>query len=176
MNRPMAFGACAAGIGALCLMDALLKLLSLDHGVLQVTFWRYGTGTLVAALIWAAAGRPRPGVGGLRLHLLRGTLIAAMAVSFVWALTLLPLALVICITFIAPLMMPPLAALFLNEPMQRRYVLAGFMGFVGVLVAVGNVPDLTGDRLLAVAAALFAAVCYGGSAIVMRARAAADGA
>lgn len=176
MHRPFAFLLCAAGIGALCLMDAMVKYLALDHGVLSVTFARYGAGAVVAALIWAAAGRPRPSPGGWRLHLLRGTLIAVMAVSFFWSITQLPLALVICITFIAPLLMPPMAALFLNEPMQRRYVLGGIMGFGGVIVAVGAIPDLSGDRLLAVGAALFAAVCYGGSAIVLRARAAADGA
>jgi S-adenosylmethionine uptake transporter len=176
LSRPAALAHVIVGIAFFCLMDASVKYLALRHGVLVTTFARYAMGALVAGVVWAMAGRPMMPKGGWPLNLLRGGLIAVMALCFFWSITQLPLALVITITFIAPLLVPPMAALFLHEPMQPRLLLAGALGFAGVLVATGGVPDLAGGKLLAVAAAVVAAVCYAGSAIVLRARAAADGA
>lgn len=171
----------AAGIGALCVMDALVKYLALRHGVPLTTFARYGSGVLIALVVWQLQGRPGLAPGGLRAHLLRGSLIAAMALLFFWALTLLSLALALTLAFVGPLLVPPLAALFLKERMQPRFVLAGVIGFGGVVVAAGGPslldgPDLAGTRLLAVAAAVGAAFLYALSALVLRARAASDGA
>jgi drug/metabolite transporter (DMT)-like permease len=176
LSRSLALLHVVGGVAFLCMMDAAVKYLALRHGVLVTTFARYAAGLLVATVVWAMAGRPSLPKGGWPLNLLRGGLIAVMALAFFWSITQLPLALVLTITFVAPLLMPPMAALFLKEPMQARFVGAGLIGFVGVLVAAGGMPDLAGTRLLAVLAALFAAVCYAGSAIVLRARAAADGA
>jgi len=166
----------AAGIGALCVMDGLVKYLALRHGVPLTTFARYGSGVLIALGVWQWQGRPGLAPGGLRAHVLRGSLIAAMTLLFFWALTLLSLALALTLAFVGPLLVPPLAALFLKERMQPRFVLAGVIGFGGVVVAAGGVPDLAGTRLLAVAAAVGAAFLYALSALVLRARAASDGA
>ena len=176
MSRLGAFLAVTAGIAALCLMDALVKWLALRHGTPLTTFARYGSGAAVALIVWQWQGRPRLAAGGLRAHLLRGSLIAAMALAFFWSITQLPLALALTLAFVGPLTVPPLAALLLGEPMQRRFVVGGFIGFAGVVVAAGGVPDLAGTRLLAVLAAVGAALLYGLSALVLRARAAADGA
>ena len=164
------------GIAFLCLMDALVKYLAIRHGVPLTTFARYAAGTAIALPLWWLQGRPPLHRDGWRLHLLRGALIAVMALSFFWSITRLPLALVITITFIAPLLIPPLAALFLGERLQPRLLLAGGIGFAGVIVAAGGLPDLAGAQLLPVLAALFAAVCYAASSVVLRARAARDGA
>ncbi len=166
----------AAGIGALCIMDALVKYLALRHGAPLTTFGRYGSGALIALAVWQWQGRPALAPGGWRAHLLRGALIAAMALLFFWALTQLHLALALTLAFVGPLLVPPLAALFLKEKMQPRFVIAGLIGFVGVVVAAGGVPDLAGTRLLAVLAAVGAALLYALAALVLRARAAADGA
>lgn len=166
----------AAGIAALCAMDALIKYLALRHGAMLTTFGRYGSGTIIALLVWAWAGRPGFARGGLKAHLLRGALITGMALCFFWAITQLPLALALTLSFIGPLLVPPLAALFLKEKMQPRFVIGGLIGFAGVVVAAGGMPDLGGTRLLAVVAVLVAALLYGLAALVLRARAAADGA
>ncbi len=179
MSRATALSAylqVAAGIAALCVMDALVKYLALRHGAPLTTFGRYASGTVIALGVWAAQGRPGLGPGGLKAHLLRGALIAAMALSFFWAITQLTLSLALTLAFVGPLLVPPLAALFLKEKMQPRFVIAGLIGFVGVVVAAGGVPDLAGTRLLAVLAAVGAALLYGLAALVLRARAAADGA
>jgi drug/metabolite transporter (DMT)-like permease len=165
-----------AGIGALCIMDALVKYLALRHGAPLTTFGRYASGTVVALGVWAIQGRPGFGPGGLKAHLVRGTLIAGMALSFFWAITQLTLSLALTLAFVGPLLVPPMAAIFLREPMQPRFVIAGLIGFLGVVVAAGGVPDLGGTRLLAVLAAVGAALLYGLAALVLRARAAADGA
>ncbi|MFZ4689681.1 MAG: DMT family transporter [Polymorphobacter sp.] len=176
MSRPTALLQCAAGIGTLCLMDVVVKHLAATNAVEVITLARYTTGTILALGVWHLQGRPRLTREMWPLHILRGVLIAAMAYSFYWALTKLPLAETITLSFIAPLLVPPLASLTLGERMQPRALAAGGLGFVGVLVTVQGAPDFSGDRLLALGAVLFAAVAYAGSSVVLRARAASDGA
>ncbi len=174
-GRPIAFAQSAVGLGALCGMDAVVKHLAGDNPVTSITLARYVAGTLLALVVWQAQGRPRLTREMMPAHLLRGGMIAAMALSFYWSLTKLPLAEAITLSFIAPLLVPPLASLFLGERMQPRYVAAALLGFVGVVVTVQGAPDFSGDRLLALGAVLFSAVVYAGSLIVMRARARTDG-
>lgn len=165
-----------AGIGAMCVLDALIKYLALRHGAPLSTFGRYASGSLFALLIWQWQGRPWVAAGGLWPNLLRGTLITAMALAFFWSITRLPLALVLTLTFVGPLVVPFMAALILHEPVQPRCLAAGVIGFAGVLVTVGGMPALSATDLLAAAAAVAAAFLYAGTAVIMRARAARDGA
>ena len=175
MSRPTAFLQCAAGIGTLCLMDVVVKYLATSNDVQVITLARYVTGTVLALGVWQAQGRPRITRAMLPVHLLRGCLIAVMALSFYYSLTHLPLAEAITLSFIAPLLVPPLASLVLGERMQQRYLAAGALGFAGVLVTVQGAPDFSGDRLLALGAVLLSAVLYAGSSVLLRARAASDG-
>lgn len=165
-----------AGIGALCVLDAFAKYLALRHGAGVATFGRYVAGTIIGLLVWQWQGRPWVAPGGLKPNLVRGTFIAVMALAFFWSISILPMALVLTLTFVGPLAVPFMAALYLKEPVQPRYVAAGAIGFVGVLVTVGGMPDLAAGQLLAAAAALAAGLIYGASAVILRSRAAADGA
>ena len=176
MSRPTALLQCAAGIGALCLMDAIVKHLAQSVDVPVITLGRYVTGTILALGVWQWQGRPPLTRAMLPLHLARGALIASMAFAFYWALQTLPLAEAITLSFIAPLIVPSMASLFLGERMQPRYLAAGALGFVGVLVTVQGAPSFDGDRLIALGAVLYAAVAYAGSMVLLRARAASDGA
>ncbi|WP_426163209.1 DMT family transporter [Sandarakinorhabdus sp. DWP1-3-1] len=175
MSRPVAFTQYAAGVGALCVMDAMVKYLTADHSVPVVTLGRYVTGTIIALAVWQAQGRPALTRAMLPVHLLRGVLLATMALTFYWSLTRLPLAESITLSFIAPLLVPVFASLMLGERMQPRYVAAGALGFIGVLVTAQGAPSFSGDRLLGLAAVLYAAVAYAASSVLLRARAAADG-
>lgn len=175
-SRAQALLLVLAGIGALCVLDAFAKYLALRHGAAVATFGRYVSGTLIGLLVWQWQGRPWVGPGGLKPNLVRGTLIAAMALAFFWSISKLPMALVLTLTFIGPLTVPFMAALYLKEPLQPRYIAAGVLGFVGVLVTVGGMPSLSEGDLLAAGAAVFAAFLYGASAVILRSRAAADGA
>jgi S-adenosylmethionine uptake transporter len=176
MSRPYAITQCAAGIGALCLMDAIVKHLADTVDVAIITLGRYVAGTILALVVWHWQGRPALTRAMLPLHLLRGALIAGMALAFYWSLTTLPLAEAITLSFIAPLLVPPMASLMLGETMRPRVQAAAALGFVGVLVTVQGAPSFDGDRLLALAAVLGAAVAYAASSVILRARAAADGA
>lgn len=167
---------CTAGVGTLCLMDAIVKHLTVDHAVTTVTFGRYASGSLLALAVWYWQGRPPITRAMLPANLLRGVIVAAMATSFYYSLTVLGLAETITLSFIAPLLVPPLASLFLGETMQPRAVAAGLLGFGGVLVTAGGIPDLGHGRGLAIAAVLFSAVAYAASMVILRARAASDGA
>jgi S-adenosylmethionine uptake transporter len=175
-GRPIAFAQCAAGIAVLCLMDVVVKLLGTHISVPTIALGRYTTGTLLALAVWQLQGRPRISRAMLPMHLVRGILITAMSVSFYYALTKLPLAETITLAFVSPLMVPPLAALFLGERMRPRYLAAGALGFAGVLVTVQGAPVFDGERALGLAAVLFSAVAYAASAVLLRARAASDGA
>jgi S-adenosylmethionine uptake transporter len=82
----------------------------------------------------------------------------------------------ITLSFIAPLLIPPLAHLFLGEKMRGPIVLAALVGFAGVILTVQGAPSFDGERALALGAILASALTYALAAIVMRARAAKDGA
>jgi len=157
-------------------MDVIVKYLGATTPIPVITLARYVTGTMLALAVWHWQGRPRITRAMLPLHLLRGGFIASMAFAFYWSLQHLPLAEAITLSFIAPLLVPPFAAIALAEKMQPRALAAGALGFAGVLVTVEGAPDFSGDRLLALGAVLYAAVAYAASAVVLRARAAADGA
>jgi S-adenosylmethionine uptake transporter len=166
---------CTLGIAALCAMDAVVKGLAQRYPVDLVTFMRFATGTVFAAAIWLGRGRPPITRAMWAPHLLRGALLAAMALAFFWAITRIALAEALTIALVAPLMVPPLARLLLGETMHPRAMLAGVLGFAGALVASGGAPDTSADHRLAVMAVLFTAVAYALSVIVLRARAATDG-
>ncbi len=164
------------GIAFFCAMDAIMKALVATNPAVVATFWRYIAALLFILPFWWREGRP-----GFRRdmavpHLLRGGLIAAAAFLFFWSLTVLPLAEAVTFAFVAPLLIPPLAALVLGERMEGRSLAAVGLGFLGVLVAVGTDPTaIPRARLLGVGAVLLSAACYAGSIVLMRARASRDG-
>lgn len=165
------------GVALFCSMDAVMKHLVAGNPAILATWWRYVAGTLFTGLIWLGAGRPGITREMLPVHLLRGAVIALSATCFFWALGRMPLVEAITIAFIAPLLVPPIAALLLGERMQPGSVVAGGIGFAGVLVAVGFTPGgFAGADVAGVAAVLVSALTYAFSVVLMRMRAARDGA
>lgn len=165
----------AAGVAALCALDVAVKALSLSYAVGYAVFGRYAFGTVFALLVWWWQGRPAITREMLPAHLLRGALIAVTAFLFFFALTRLGMAEAITLSFIAPLLIPPLAHFLIGEKMRGPVVIAALVGFGGVLITVQGAPSYGGARTLALAAILGAALTYALAAIVMRARAASDG-
>lgn len=174
--RGLALLQCIAGIGALTAMDALVKWLAQVNPVELITLGRHASGTLIALAVWQAQRRPAINRAALPLHFARGAIITVSGLSFFYAIDKLPLAEALTIAFVAPLLIPPLARLFLAERMRPMAVLASIVGFAGVLVSVQGAPDASAERTLAIAAALLAAVTYAGSAIILRALAGREGA
>ena len=164
------------GIAIFCAMDAVMKLLVAGNSAIVATLWRYLSAIFFTGLIWIGAGRPRITLEMLPVHILRGGVLALSATLFFWSLGVLPLAQAVTIAFIAPLLIPPIASLVLKERMQSGNVLAGIIGFAGVVVAVGFDPStLSNEKLLGVGAILVSAFAYAITVVLMRMRAAKDG-
>jgi S-adenosylmethionine uptake transporter len=146
------------GIGLFSLMDALMKGASLAVGAYSALLVRSLIGLALALPLWLAARPARPARATLRVHLLRGTVAAAMAFTFFWGVARLPLAEAIALSFVAPLVALYLAALLLGERIARRAIVASLLGILGVVViagarmAGGGIPAETGWGIAAVLA------------------------
>lgn len=164
------------GIAFFCAMDAVMKLLVGGNSAIVATLWRYLSAVFFTGLIWIGSGRPRITREMLPVHAVRGAVIALSATLFFWSLGVLPLAQVVTIAFIAPLLIPPIASALLKERMQPGSVIAGLIGFAGVIVAVGFDPtSLPREKLMGVGAVLISATAYALTVVLMRMRAAKDG-
>lgn len=168
----------AAGIAVLCAMDGVIKHLVATNDSLVVTFGRYIFGAAFAFVIWARSGRPRLTREMWRAHALRGVVIAIAASLFFWCLSVLPLAELIVITFIAPLLVPFMARAVLGERIRPLSMIAAIVGFGGVVVAAagGDLFSMDEKKMLGVAGALGSAVAYALSITLLRGRAGRDGA
>ena len=164
------FMVACAGIAFFSVMDALMKDLSIAIGAYNAVLWRCMIGAALAGAIWAAVRSPRPSRAALRLHAIRSGLVAAMAVSFFWALSILPLAEAIALSFIAPLITLYLAAVILGEKVGPTAIAGSVLGLAGTLVILSAKWGEDGaiDDGLAVAAVLFSAVCYAINLILAR--------
>ena len=163
--------AALAGVAALALMDAFMKGASLAIGAYSAALLRSALGLCLIAPLWLAAGGRWPGRQALRLHLVRGVVSAFMALSFFFALTRLPIAETIAISFFAPILSLYLAAIVLKERIRRSAIAAGLFGLAGTLVIVGGRigRDTLNDGAAAgLAAILFSALLYAYNLILAR--------
>src|SRR4029078_13432931 len=154
MSSPRPFVLAALGIAALCALDAAVKELTRSYAVAYAVLGRYVFGTAFALAVWWWQGRPALTREMLPAHVLRGTLITATAFLFFFALTRLGMAEAITLSFIAPLLIPPLAHLLLGEKIRGQGGVGALVGVGGVLVTVQVAPRFDGERALALAAVL----------------------
>ncbi|ABC64171.1 DMT family transporter [Erythrobacter litoralis] len=160
-----------AGVGMLSLMDAFMKSASLAAGAYSAAVLRAVMGTALIAPIWLIAGGKWPSNFVLKFHLLRGTVSGIMALSFFYALTKLPIAEAIAISFVAPLIALYLAAILLGEQIRRKAIFASVLGFAGTLVIVGGKigrEQASEDMWLGLGALLFSAMLYAWNFIIIR--------
>ncbi|GAA4044111.1 DMT family transporter [Parerythrobacter jejuensis] len=160
-----------AGVGMLSLMDAFMKGASLAIGAYSAAVWRAALACLIIAPFWLLLGGRWPARNVLKLHLLRGTVSAFMALSFFYALTKLPIAEAIAISFIAPLIALYLAALLLGEQIRREAIFASILGFGGTIVIIGGKigrEPPSEDVWLGLGAILFSAMLYAYNFVVIR--------
>lgn len=159
-----------AGIAVFCCMDALMKELGLAMGAYSALLWRTLIGVGVTALLWTSARAPRPSAALLRLHIGRGVVVAGMAVLWFHAITLVPLAEAVAISFFAPLLAIWLAGLFLHEKVEARAVAGSCLGLAGfAAIVAGRIGATQGDRVLeGIAAVIGSAVLYAGNLVLQR--------
>ena len=134
----MPFVAALAGVGFLSLMDALMKQAALATGTYTATVLRSLIGAAIIAPFWLARKQGWPTRDVMKLHIERGIISALMALSFFYAITKLPLAEAIAISFIAPLVALYFARVLLGEVIQPKAIFASILGFAGTLVIVAR--------------------------------------
>ncbi|GMM92364.1 DMT family transporter [Qipengyuania sp. MTN3-11] len=163
--------ATAVGIALLSLMDAYMKNASLAVGAYMAALLRAALAFAIIAPIWLA-GRPKwPGPAALKVHMKRGAVGSLMALTFFLALTKLPLAETIAISFIAPIISLYLASLLLGEAVRPRAVWGAILGLGGVVVIVGGKfgrGNLNEDTAIGLAAIIVSALLYAWNLVLQK--------
>ncbi len=163
--------AATLGIALFAAMDAVMKGGALAIGAYSAFLLRCLMGSVLLAPIWWWRTRIFPRGRVLRIHLVRGTVIAFMGWSFFASLVYLPLAEAIAISFVAPLIALYLARLLLGEVIRPRAVAGTVLGLVGVIVIVaGRIgrERLDGDAAFGIALVLVSAVLFAWNLILQR--------
>lgn len=163
--------AALAGVACLSLMDAFMKGAALAIGAFSAAWLRALIGFALMVPVFLAAGVRRPPRAALRLHVERGVISCFMALTFFYALTKLPLAETIAISFVAPLVALYLARALLGETVTRAAVGGSLLGFAGAIVIVSTRlgrADFDRDAVLGLVSILVSAMLYAYNFIVMR--------
>lgn len=163
------------GIGLLTVMDGLVKLVSAQHATAQVVLLRFAFGAVAALIAFRAMRDPWPGGAALRAHALRAVAIVVTASAFFYALSVLPLAVTLALSFTSPFFIALAARLFLGERPAPRVWLAVAVGFLGVLVVLSGEIDRSGGATIAgIAAAMLSAVSYAVVMVMLKSRTSHD--
>jgi S-adenosylmethionine uptake transporter len=132
--------------------------------------WRSLIGVVVAGFLFLRSRPTLPEPAVIRLHVLRGLILAIMAFLFFWGLKFLPVAEAVGLTFIAPLFALYLARVLLKETIGRRAVIASLIGLLGAGVIItgrfsGQYDEETSKGIIAV---LASALLYAYNLILQR--------
>jgi S-adenosylmethionine uptake transporter len=165
-----AYAVAIIGIALFSIMDMLMKGLTLAIGTYPTLLWRSLAGLAMATGPYLATRRSWPGRTALRLHLVRGVIMAPMAILFFWGLARVPMAQAVALTFVAPLTALGLAAAILKESVGRRMFAGSTAAFAGVtIIFIGQAQaDLGPAALIGSLAILGSALIYAFNIIIMR--------
>jgi len=154
-------------------MDSVIKLLAARYDTLQLTFFRFAAGCAFALPLWLWRRTPLPARRNWRLHALRSALLLCSLVGYFHALTRLPLALAVTISYLAPIFVAVLSVPLLKEKPSNAIWLALGAGLAGVSISVW--PELTASagavstaRLIGMASAAAAAFSFAGVLLTAR--------
>ncbi len=148
-----------------------MKEAALTTGTYTATVLRSMIGAALIAPFWFWQRTGWPDKTTMKLHIERGIISAFMALSFFFALTKLPLAEAIAISFIAPLVALYFARVLLGEVIQPKAILASVLGLAGTLVIVGGKigqGDFDYDTALGLTSLTFSALLYAYNFVVIR--------
>ena len=151
--------------------DAQVKVLTSSLHPIQIV-WTRQLGLLAVVLVLLALKGPaifRTSHPGLQIT--RGALAVMSALFFVFAISFVPLADAVAVTFIAPFMVTVMGALFLRESVGIRRWIAIAVGFIGTLIIIR--PGL-GVVHPAMALVVLAATCFAARQVLSRKLAASD--
>lgn len=165
------FAAALLGVGLFSAMDGFAKFAALAIGAYSALLWRSGFGILLAGGAWLLHGPRRPPRQVVKLHLLRGAVMAGMAFTFFWGVARLPLAEAIALGLSAPLLALYLAAALLGESISLRTVGASMIGLIGVMIIAGGRISTSGtdmDQAWGIASLLLSSLLYAWNLILQR--------
>ncbi|MDQ2879507.1 MAG: DMT family transporter [Pseudomonadota bacterium] len=171
MTSPAApFAVAVLGIAIFSSMDAVMKGLVLQLGAYDTLLWRTMAGAILTGAFYLPRRRGWPARSTLRVHLIRGSVSAVMAVTFFWGLARVPMAQAIALAFIAPLLALFGAAFLLKEAISRRAIVASVIAFAGVgVILLGQATAAPSpERFRGTVAVLLSAVCYAYNIVLMR--------
>ncbi|MEQ1649260.1 MAG: DMT family transporter [Hyphomicrobiaceae bacterium] len=175
LRRAVVLAALAEGV--LCLMDALIKTLTVRYPVLEIAFLRFVAGSVWAMIAFFAQAPEWPSRDTLRYNSLRSVLAVGAAGSFFYALSVLPMAEVMALSFIAPVFIAMFGVVLLKERFDPRLGFALAAGLVGMYIIVGGqfgARPYSADAWLGAAAVIVSSVFYALVIIILRARANRD--
>jgi drug/metabolite transporter (DMT)-like permease len=157
------------GVFLLTAMDAVVKGQMLAHPVIVSVFLRFAMGGAIAICVVLWLRPPRPTAPEIRANLVRVPLVVVTAGSFFFAISLLPLAEAIGLSFLAPVFIAVLGVVLLRERLDPSILIALLAGFGGMAVMLWPKLQAGVDgSTLGVAAALFSAFAYAFNIILLR--------
>ena len=163
--------------GLLSLMDAIIKLLTARYPTFQIVWLRFAFGLIGAAALLAIMRPGWPGRDTIVFNATRSLLVVVVATTFFFALSVLPLAEAIALSFVSPLFMVLFGVLLLGERIDSRIGIALVAGLAGMLLIAGaRIGDASYSPAawLGALAAVTSAVAYGLVMVLLRARATRD--
>jgi len=169
-NVLAAFAVATLGIAVFSAMDAVMKGLSLALGAYNALVWRSFAGVAISGLLFVATRTALPARSVMRVHLIRGSVSAVMAIAFFWGLARVPMAQAVALTFIAPLIALFLAAVLLKEHVGRTAIIASLLAIVGVgVILTGQArAEMGPEAFHGTLAVLVSAICYAYNIVLMR--------
>ncbi|MZR29112.1 DMT family transporter [Sneathiella litorea] len=139
-------------------MGVGIKFLGAELDSFQIAFLRALFGFIVILPFSLRRGFSGLKTHVLRLHIARGVVGILGMLSIFYAITHLPLADAVALTFTRPLFLILLAVLFLGELIRWRRWTATAVGFIGVLVMVQSQAEFEMASLVALFGALMVAM------------------
>lgn len=156
----------AGAIASFSLLAVAARAVSPALDTFEIMLFRSGMGLLIVALVLAVQGRLREArPRRLAIHAARNVIHFAGQNLWFYALTVLPLAQVFALEFTSPLWVILLAPLFVGERLTGRALLAGAIGFAGVLVVAR--PEF-GNLHPGLVAAALCAVCFAVTSLITK--------
>lgn len=174
---PVAIAAGAVFFGTV--IDSLVRHVNGFVDLTTLIFWRFAIGAALVGVPFFLSGRRLPGWKATRFHAVRGLLHLLAASLFFFALTKLELATVTVLGFTSVLWITPIAWMALRETPKPIALLAGVIGFVGVLLTFVGAEAFDGytrEDWIGFSSVMAAAVFYAASLVLLRLRATKDGA
>ena len=156
----LGIGSIVAAISLFSIVDATAKWLGQTYEPVQIVFFHSLFALIpIAVFVWRSGGLSSLKTRRPFAHALRGGLLFATILSFFTALSGMPLAEAIAVTFTAPLFITALSGPLLGEAVGVRRWAAVVTGFVGALIMVRpGTEAFRPEALLVLASALMFAL------------------